>query len=71
MKAMNREAYLEDLEDLFERQPDPIPPEAALAILGYLKGLRHAGVLSRDDYRSFWDRLPLNGEDMEDAGVNI
>lgn len=70
-ETMSREAYLEDLEDLFERQPDPIPRDAALAIHGYLTGLSHARVIDLDDYRRFRDRLPLDGEDLAEAGVNL
>jgi hypothetical protein len=70
MKTMSREAYLEDLEDLFERHPAP-SREVAFAIHGYLKGLRHAGILTLSDYSDFSGRLPLDGEDLAEAGVNL
>ena len=70
MQPMSREAYLEDLEDLFNCHPDP-GREVALAIHGYLKGLRHAGILTLSDYSQFSDRLPLNGEDLAEIGVNL
>jgi hypothetical protein len=71
MKAMSREAYIEDLEGLFEEQPDPMPRDAALAIHGYLKGLSHSHVITLDDYKEFRERIPLSGEELSEAGVNI
>lgn len=68
---MNREEAIEDLEDLFNRQPDPIPREAALAIYGYVEGLSNAGVLNLEDYKRFWGKLPLDGDDLAEAGVNL
>jgi hypothetical protein len=68
---MTRDEAIEDLEDLFSRQPDTIPREAALAIYGYLEGLSNAGILPIDDYKQFWDKLPLDGEYLAEAGVNL
>ena len=70
MERMSREDYLEDLEDLFDRHPEPTR-EVALSIHGYLKGLRHAGILTLDDYSRFNDRLPLDGDDLADVGINL
>ena len=71
MKAMNREAYLEDLEDLFERQPDAMPESAAFAIHGYIIGLLYADEITMEDYERFRKRIPLSGEELSEAGVNI
>ena len=68
---MTRKQAIEDLEDLFSRQPDPIPREAALAIYGYVEALSNAGILTLDDYKRFWGKLPFDGEDLAEAGVNL
>jgi hypothetical protein len=69
--TMSREDYLEDIEDLFDRQPDPIPREAALAIHGYVVGLFHSGAIELEDYKDLSDRLPLDGKDLAEVGVNL
>ena len=70
-ETLSREDYLQDIEDLFERQPDPIPREAALAIHGYIVGLLYSGAIQLEDYKGFSNRLPLDGEDLAEAGVNL
>ncbi|PSQ81157.1 MAG: hypothetical protein BRD41_03410 [Bacteroidetes bacterium QS_1_63_11] len=70
MERMSHEEYLQDLEDLFDRHPDP-SREVALSIHGYLKGVRHAGILTLEDFSRFNDRLPLDGEDLAEAGINL
>ena len=71
MEGLSRKGHLEDLEDLFQRQPDPVPREVAFALHGYLTGLTHAGKITFDDYDTFRKRLPLDGEDLAEAGVNL
>ncbi|WP_410337249.1 hypothetical protein [Longimonas sp.] len=68
---MTREKAIIDLEDLFERQPDEIPRERAFAIHGYLKGFCNAGILNNEDYARYRKRIPLDGEDLAEAGVNL
>ena len=68
---MTREEAIDDLEDLFSRQPDPIPRGATLSIYGYLEGLSNAGVLTLDDYKRFWEKLPLDGDDLAESGINL
>ena len=68
---MDHEAWIEDVEDLFERQPEPVLREAAFAIYGYITGLSYAGVITREDYKRFWERLPFDGEEVSEAGVNL
>ena len=71
MNRMNRDQALEDLDDLLERQPNPIPRETAFSIHGYLKGFRNAGILTHEDYVRYRKQIPLDGEDLAEAGVNL
>jgi hypothetical protein len=41
------------------------------AVYGYIYGLDHAGVLSREEFNGFLDRLRISGSDAEDAGVAL
>jgi hypothetical protein len=70
-QTMSRKDYIEDLEDLLDRQPDPMPRDIALAIHGYVKGLSHARVITLQDYKRFRKRIPLDGQDLAEAGVNL
>ena len=71
MSELTHEEWLEDIEDLFERQPDAMPESAAFAIHGYIIGLLYADEITMEDYERFRKRIPLSGEELSEAGVNI
>ena len=68
---MDHEDWIEDIEALFERQPKPMPRDAALAIYGYITGLSYAHKITLEDSRRFKDRLPIDGSDLSETGVNL
>ncbi len=67
---MDRTSFLNDLDALFKEIGEPTH-EQALALYGYLLGLTYARAITQDDYRLYWDQLPLSGDELDELDINF
>ena len=67
---MTTNDYRNDLDALFDELGE-LSREQALALYGYLTGLHYSGAIETDDYRRYWERLPLTGDELSDLNINF